>query len=309
MRSFRTPLLASVSLSLLLSACSEKSEEAAAPASAPAAEAAADASMAGSATSAESLPDISPISAPGVAFAYRYAFTLPEKNIGEVQQQHAASCERLGASRCQITGMSYNKPEGGSASARLDFLLAPEIAHRFGTDGIAAVERADGKLDEADVTGDDAGGAIDESQERSGALRAQLAQIERRLLREDLSKQERRNLADQAAGLRDQLRGEKQEQNSQAKRLATTPVNFAYASEGVFGASSDPFGKAAATSWGSATVLFTFLLTLLGVALPWAVLAGLIALAWRGFRRSKQAPGVSGAVPALDTQTGSAPAT
>ncbi|MFN3389797.1 MAG: hypothetical protein ACK40O_12800, partial [Allosphingosinicella sp.] len=52
-------------------------------------------------------PGVSPTAAPGVAFNYRYAFRLPARAIGPVQEQHAAACEKLGTDRCRITGMRY----------------------------------------------------------------------------------------------------------------------------------------------------------------------------------------------------------
>ena len=52
-------------------------------------------------------PGIAPTAAPGVAFNYRYGFSLPDVNISTAQEAHAAACEKLGLSRCRITGMTY----------------------------------------------------------------------------------------------------------------------------------------------------------------------------------------------------------
>src|SRR5690349_9797876 len=54
-------------------------------------------------------PGVTPTAAPGVAFNYHYAFDLPGLRISAVQEQHAASCERLGVSRCRITGMNFEQ--------------------------------------------------------------------------------------------------------------------------------------------------------------------------------------------------------
>lgn len=281
-------LLASTAV-LLVAGCSksenDQSTEAASEA-APAAtrhEAAADAASAGTAQA----PDIGQAVAPGVAFSYRYAFTLPAKAIAGVQQQHAAACERLGPTRCRVVGMSYDQPRKDEVSARLDLLLAPEIAHSYGGDAIAAVEKAEGSIDNASVDGDNAGGAIEDSQRRSSALRAQLTRIEQRIAIPGLSKEEKTELAQRASELRGQLGGEQQVRQEKETTLATTPMSFAYGSEGVFSASNDPFGKAAATSWGSLTATLAFLLTAAGLLLPWLLLGALVVLLFR-FRAMKQ---------------------
>lgn len=53
-------------------------------------------------------PNINVSSAPGVAFNYRYAFRLPNSRISAAQEAHAAMCEKLGVTRCRITGMRYS---------------------------------------------------------------------------------------------------------------------------------------------------------------------------------------------------------
>jgi hypothetical protein len=248
-------------------------------------EAAADAAVA--APAAEAAPGLTTTAAPGVAFAYRYAFTLPAKAISSVQQQHASACERLGPTRCQITGMNYNQPREGEVSARLDLLLAPEIAQRFGSEGIAAVEAADGSLDNATINGDDAGGAIEQSQQQSAGLKAELARIERRLISKGLAQDERIELTRRADELRGQLRQEQVLRADKEASLATTPMSFAYGSEGLFAANGDPFGKAAANSASSVKALLGFVLTFAGLALPWLLLAALIVMVVR-FRAMKQ---------------------
>lgn len=281
-------LLLASTAALLVAGCSKSESPEASDAASEAApsatrhEVAADAAGAGTAQA----PDIGQAVAPGVAFSYRYAFTLPAKAIAGVQQQHAAACERLGPTRCQVVGMSYDQPRKDEVSARLDLMLAPEIAHSFGGDAIAAVEKADGSIDNASVDGDNAGGAIEDSQRHSSALRAQLARIEKRIAIPGLSKEEKTELAQRASELRGQLGNEQQVRQEKEASLATTPMSFSYGSEGVF-SSNNSFGKAAATSLGSLTATLAFLLTAAGLLLPWLLLGALVALLLR-LRAMKQ---------------------
>ncbi len=286
MRPLHLPLTALAAATLLLaSGCSKKSEEAATSTDA-AAPAAAEAAAGDAASSETSVPGIGGAVAPGVAFAYRYAFTMPAKAIAGVQQEHAAACERLGASRCRVTGMQFEQPREDEVSARLDFLLAPDIAHRFGSEGIAAVEKADGKVDNASVSGENAGGAIAISQKDSAALMAEVERIEARLKQPGLSKAERIDLQTRAETMREQLRGEERHRRDKEAAIASTPVSFAYASEGML-ANGNGFGKAASASWGSLQTMTAALLLLLGYALPWLLPVAAVVLYLR-FRKAQR---------------------
>lgn len=273
-----TLILASTTALILVSGCSQKSEDPAAHQSEtvqhaePAPADAASANKAG--------PDIGGVVAPGVAFTYDYAFTLPAKAISGVQREHAAACEKLGVTRCRVTGMRYEQPKEDEVAARLDFLLAPDIAHRFGSDGIAAVEAADGKVDNASVNGEDAGGAITLSQQNSASITAEVARLDARLKTGGLGKGERTELTQRVEALREQLRGEEQTRRGKEASIASTPVTFAYSSQGLLGTKGS-FGKAAGASLGGLENMFAVLLLVLGYALPWLLVAGVAVLVWR----------------------------
>ncbi len=272
MRSFPIPLIA-LTTALLLSACAaNKSEEAV---------------TADQAASAESAgPSLSGAVAPSVAFRYDYAFILPGKSISEIQQQHAAACQNLGPSRCRVTGIDYDQPGEGQVTARLDFLLAPDIAHRFANDGIAAVEQAEGKLDSARVTGENAGDAIKLSQADSAANQAEIARIEARLAAKGLTSAERVELQQQIATLREQQRGQAQDRKAKEASIANTPVVFNYTSQSIL-SGSGTFAKAAGASLSSVQSLLAFAALLLGVALPWLLLIGASVWLWRSAALSR----------------------
>lgn len=269
MRSFAMPLIA-LSAALLLSACSEQKSE--------------DVATGQSASAESAGPAISGAVAPGVAFRYDYAFTLPGKSISQVQQQHAAACQNLGPARCRVTGIAYDQPGEDQVSARLDLLLAPDLAHRFANEGIAAVERAEGKLENAHVVGENAGDAIKLSQSDSAANEAEIARIEARLAAKGLTSAERVELRQQVAALREQQRGQAQDRKTKEASIASTPVVFNYASQDIL-SGQGTFTKAAGASWSSVQSLLAFVTLLIGIALPWALLIGGAVLLWRALRR------------------------
>ncbi|MBN8501860.1 MAG: DUF4349 domain-containing protein [Sphingomonadales bacterium] len=270
MRSFPLPLVV-LCAPVLLAACStEKSDEAAA---------------ATDVVSGESAPPGVPGGvAPGVAFRYDYAFTMPAKGISRVQQQHAAACQQLGIGSCRVTGMRYDQPGADQVSARLDLLLAPDVAHSFGNEAIGLVEKADGKLDNAAVQGENAGDAIKLSQSDSAAIEAEIARIDARLAAKGLTAAERLELQQQVAGLREQQRGQAADRQAKEAAIASTPVTFTYASQGIL-TGDGTFTKAASASWSSLSGMIALLTLILGVALPWAAMIGGVILLWRWLRR------------------------
>ena len=273
MRSLSSTLTVTLcaALALTLSACAaEKSDEVT------------------EAATEDSAPAIGSGVAPGVAFTYRYAFELPAKAIARVQETHARACRDLGTARCRVTGIAFEQQGDSDAAASTAFLLAPDLAHSFGTDALGAVEKADGRLASATVNGEDAGGAIRLSQQDSAAIAAEIARIEARLKSPGLSAGERQELSRRTEELRDQNRGEEQVRRTKEAAIASTPVVFDYASESALG--TNPFSAAAAASWSSAQGLLGFLLVAAGLLLPWLLPVGLLVLLVRYVRR-RRAPG------------------
>lgn len=279
------PLLATPTLvaALLLAGCAEKkTEDAAASAEAPAQE---------SATSPrdETGPGLSRAVAPGVAFTYEYAFTLPASAISRIQRQHAQACAQLGPDRCRVTGMNYDQPSENRIAARTDFLLAPDVAQAFASGGIEAVEAAKGKLDNARINGANAGDDIKLSQSDSAAVEAEAKRIEARLAAPGLAASERAELQRQLGELRERLRGNAQDRGRLERSIATTPVSFAYDSEGLVGGQGT-FGKALGASWDSTQTFLGVLMLVLGLALPWLAFGGALVLAWRWLKRRTASP-------------------
>src|ERR1044072_6278435 len=104
-------------------------------------------------------PNVAVTAAPGVAFHYRYAFRLPVDRVQSVQEQHAQACEKLTVARCRITDLRYLARDD-DIEASLSFKLDPALAREFGKSGIDAVVRAEGRLVEAEISGEDVGSKI-----------------------------------------------------------------------------------------------------------------------------------------------------
>ena len=224
--------------------------------------------------------------APGVAFNYAYAFRLPAANIAKAQEAHAAACEKLGLTRCRITGMRYTLDGNNQIAAALAFKLDPALARAFGRDGIAVIERAEGMLVNAEITGTDAGAAIERIDADKADVTDERARIERDLAQPKLSNAARPELLRQRAALDQQARAADTAKTEQQASLARTPMTFRYESgQAIRGFDPrSPFAEAADT--GIASLQWTLALLLGAIALlgppALVLLAGF--LLWRRAR-------------------------
>ena len=226
-------------------------------------------------------PNVGPTAAPGVAFNYRYAFRLPAQRVGEVQEQHAQACEKLGVENCRITEMNYRLVGEDDVEAHLAFKLSPELARKFGRDGIEAVKRAEGLLTAAQITGEDVGTQVEQGQRNQAELEQELRRIEQQLARAGLGSRERAELQAQAQSLRASLRGGQQAQTARRAQLATTPMVFRYEAgetDRTLNASLRRGFEAFLSSLGAVLVALVYLL-------PWALAALLGFVVWRWLRR------------------------
>ena len=216
-------------------------------------------------------PNVGVTAAPGVAFNYAYAFSLPPTRIAEVQEQHAQMCEHLTVARCRITGMFYRVNNAHNVEAMLAFKLDPAVARIFGREGTEAVVRAEGSLTESEITGTDVGTQIHAANRSIAELQGDLQRIEAQLRAPNLDVDEKARLEDQAQQLRESIRAGSAQRDEAQASLATTPMTFRYASgDPTLGQSLQDTGD---SFLSSAAVLLRIVIALL----PWALAATLIA--------------------------------
>ena len=218
-------------------------------------------------------------SASDVAFSYRYDFRLPSARIADAQEAHAQGCERLGAARCRITGMSYRLDDSGQVSASLGMEVAASIARHFGREGVQAIERAGGALTGAEILGTDTRAQRLAAERQSAETRTDLAELDRQLAHADLPAGVRRDLIARRDGLVSQGRAATQSAADTQASVVATPISFTYRAGSGVGLSAR-LGEAGQAAYASLTWTLATTLTLLAYLGPPAVLLLLAALLW-----------------------------
>src|SRR5688500_15772451 len=175
-------------------------------------------------------PNISVSAAPGVAFNYRYAYRLPNARIAAAQEAHAAMCEKLGITRCRITGMRYSLVNERDVSASLELKLDPAIARSFGKDATKLVTDAEGMLVDQQISGIDAGVSIERANRGRAELQDELDRVNRELARPGLSNVVRDRLLSEAQSIRARIAALGEQKKADEESLATTPMAFYYGS-------------------------------------------------------------------------------
>lgn len=227
-------------------------------------------------------PNISPSAAPGVAFNYAYQFSLPDDRISATQEAHASACEKLGLSRCRITGMSYSIDQNEQVIAELNLKLHPLIARQFGKSAQQTVASNDGKLVRLDIGSSDEGQKIDSATKQKNETSAQLAELQQELARTRPGTEAYASLLTHIQALQRQASEQSEVIAGSEAALASTPMELHYYGRGgVPGFRGNPVREAWHTFVTIMVRLVGLLLQALAVLVPLALLAALLVGLWR----------------------------
>ncbi len=231
-------------------------------------------------------PNISVTAAPGVAFNYRYAYRLPNARISAAQEAHATMCEKLGITRCRITGMRYSLVNERDVSASLELKLDPAIARSFGKDATKVVTDAEGLLVDQQISGVDAGASIERANRGRAELQDELERVNRELARPGLSNVVRDRLLSEAQSIRARIAALGEQKKADEESLATTPMAFYYGSGKAIPGFDEPAPLSDAFTRAGYILLGTigFLILAAAALLPWLLLGALLYWIYRANR-------------------------
>lgn len=228
------------------------------------------------------------VSVPKMAYAYRYAFTLPGTTITKAQEAHVALCDRLGPSRCQVLALSNGMADEGIARATLKLRVASAIARQFGTSLEQAVSGAGGRATSRSISAEDVSKDISDTEAR---LRQRALLVERLM---EVLRTRKGSVAELVEAERsvataqeeiDQAKGWLAELQSRVA-MSTMDVDYTAAVPSIEHVDAS-IGDTVAASASAFAIAMGGMTRVLIFAVPWLIFVGLGFWGWRRFRRSR----------------------
>jgi hypothetical protein len=224
-------------------------------------------------------PEIGGRSAAGIAFSYAYALVMPGDDIADVQEAHAAACERLGPDRCRITGLHYTVASSGRIDADLSMTVAAAVARTFGRQAVLAAQKSGAVLSGVTIGGTEVATQANADTRTATDATAERARIQAELRRRQ-TPAARTELLLRDNELAAQARAARADAATARDSIANTPVSFDYRSGRGAGLVNRlrESGDAAAAS---TAVTLTTLLSAIATLGPPLLLILLLVVAWR----------------------------
>jgi len=288
-------MLASAGL-ILLAGCSpasDKAEEYAAEA-APSADAPAEAPADAAASNQRAAATPAPVVAPAplapvaqIAYAYRYALSLPRDRGAEMMSRHELACVSAGPGFCQVISAraDWTAREPGG---RLELRGQPEWINRFRSGLALDAQNAGGRLDEAVTEGEDVTRGIDTAATGAQTTASLAERIRQLQARSGGTMAQRLEIERQLAALQQQYDAQQIELRALNDRVQSARLTLDYRQGGVMAADSPtrPVARALGDAFGLSMGMLAMLITAGSVLLPIVVIGGAV---WWGIRRRKPA--------------------
>jgi hypothetical protein len=282
-------MLASAGL-MVLAGCSPAAEDGQAY-SADAAEVSADAgAMTGPGTPTPvAVPRPAPLAPVArIAYAYRYALSLPRDRGAEMMSRHELACVSAGPGYCQVISAQADwtaREPGG----RLELRGQPEWINRFRGGLALDAQNAGGRLDEAVTEGEDVTRSIDEASTGAKTTASLADRIRQLQARSGGTLAQRLEIERQLAELQQRYDAQQVELRALDDRVQSARLTLDYRQGGVMAADSPtrPVARALADAFGLSMGVLAVLITAGSVLLPVAVIGG--AVWWAVVRRRKPA--------------------
>ena len=291
-------MLASAGL-IILAGCSpatDKAEEYSTEA-APAADAATEAPAEAAATTGRTVATppalVTPRPAPlapvaQIAYAYRYALSLPRDRGAEMMSRHELACVSSGPGYCQVISAQADwtaREPGG----RLELRGQPDWINRFRSGLALDAQNAGGRLDEAVTDGEDVTRDIDTATTGANTIASLAERIRQLQARSGGTMAQRLEIERDLADLQQQYDARQIELRALNDRVQSARLTLDYRQGGVMAADSltRPVARALGDAFGLSMGMLAVLITAGSVLLPITVIGGAV---WWGIRRRKPVP-------------------
>lgn len=222
-----------------------------------------------------------------IAYAYRYALSLPRDRGAEVMSRHELACASAGAGYCQVISAQADwtaREPGG----RLELRGQPEWINRFRSGLALDAQNAGGRLDEAVTEGEDVTRGIDVATTGSKTTASLAERIRDLQARAGGTLEQRLEIERQLANLQQQYDAQQIELRALNDRVQSARLTLDYRQGGVMAADSPtrPVARALGDAFGLSMGMLAILITAGSVLLPIVIIGGAV---WWGLRRRKPA--------------------
>ena len=180
--------------------------------------------------------------------------------------------------------MSYRVDRAGDVSASLNVSLEAAIARPFGRNAVKSVEMAGGALQGAEIDGTDAQHEISSAEAKKTDIGNAQADVERELLRRDLTPAVRVKLLERRAELANAQRESIESANAARGSVHSTSMSFTYEAGAGVGLLAGVV-EAGHQAYSSLTWTVATLLTILAYAGPPFFVLLLLLLLWHWYGR------------------------
>lgn len=279
-------MLASAGL-IVLAGCSPASDKAemAQAETVPAADAAAEAPSDATRVVAPRPAPLAPVAQ--IAYAYRYALSLPRDRGAEMMSRHELACVSAGPGFCQVISAQADwtaREPGG----QLELRGQPEWINRFRSGLALDAQNAGGRLDEAVTDGEDVTRGIDVATTGARTTASLTQRIEELQARRGGTMAQRLEIERDLAELRRQYDAQQIELRALNDRVQSARLTLDYRQGGVMAADSPtrPVARALGDAFGLSMGMLAILITAGSVLLPIVVIGGAV---WWAVRRRKVA--------------------
>lgn len=222
-----------------------------------------------------------------IAYAYRYALSLPRDRGAEMMSRHELACASAGAGYCQIISAQADwtaREPGG----RLELRGQPEWINRFRSGLALDAQNAGGRLDEAVTEGEDVTRGIDTAATGAKTTASLAARIRELQARSGGTLEQRLEIERQLAALQQQYDAQQIELRALNDRVQSARLTLDYRQGGVMAADSPtrPVARALGDAFGLSMGMLAVLITAGSILLPIVIIGGAV---WWGLRRRKPA--------------------
>lgn len=227
------------------------------------------------------------VTTPRIAYTYGYGFRLDRGRIAEVQERHLASCRRLGPALCRVTAMQRGGTAEGDAGANLKLQVAAGLAERFGRGLITTASAGGGETADRSIAAEDLSRQMIDSEAR---IRTREVLIQRLTV---LLQTRSGNIAQAVEAERaintaqEELEAARAALADMRGRVAMSAIDISYVARGPAPDSPNPIAQAFGQVGSISASSIGAMVVLVGVALPWVLLVGLVFLAARLIRRRR----------------------